>query len=61
MASRTLVEAVDELDRDDQGLTFVENGEEKFLGFASLNQRSRELGEKCGGSSLGTSRRGGRP
>jgi len=49
MALRTLVEAVDALDRDDQGLTFAEEGEEKFLSFASLNQRSRELGEKLAG------------
>ncbi len=53
MASRTLVEAVDELDRDDQGLTFVEGGEEKFLGYASLSQRSRELGGKLAGLGLG--------
>jgi fatty-acyl-CoA synthase len=49
---RTLAEAVESLDRDDQGLTFVENGEEKFLGFATLNRSSAELGAKLAGLGL---------
>jgi fatty-acyl-CoA synthase len=53
MAFRTLVEAVAEFDRDDRGLTFLEDGEEKFLSFASLNLRSRELGEKLAGLGIG--------
>jgi fatty-acyl-CoA synthase len=57
MGPRTLVEAVDGLDRDDQGLTFVEDGEEKFLSYAGLNQRSRELGEKLAGLGLGRGER----
>lgn len=49
---RTLVHAIDELDRDDQGLTFAEHGEEKFLSFAELNRQSRALGEKLAGRGL---------
>lgn len=49
---RTLVEAVDALDRDDQGLTFVENGEDRRLSYASLGEQSKVLAEKLAGLGL---------
>lgn len=52
MSPRTLVEAVATLDRDDHGLTFVEDGEDRHVSYASLGEQSADLAGKLAGLGL---------